>query len=704
MSNPSVAPFYYLETGPLFEDTFTTLGGEWTPVYESACVVPESVVMESGSEPGKMIFHVYADETLGPQGVFPPIATSDISIGVRCDGDDGFMALPAVAGAPLKPFTTIRLREADTPADVSESNPYRFVGIVLNAQLDLATETWMITALEIPRWRMSKYVVDGLLWHDSNKADVDNPVVFQKYLPVFNEDGKKDMWVDGAGDRQLQFYHPDYRTGAATWGSAFWRLGDMLNYLRLLYWEIVPATGKTILGIDGMSAYMDWPVVTDVTHPFLFTQDANDQVMSDMALGGMTLLEAVDTIIRKAGDGVEWTMTFDYDTAAWQIGFYDRHGLDDVTLSRGSMGATIGEPPDISGGTVEYDWTNAADRIKVYGKMEMFEVAVAYDPNNVMGGYFPDQVEAAWTPGNQLSYQTAELALAEGAETDFPNVFVKFKFKETKDWGAAFGTLDPTRQGQREILDQMLTKATTGNAEIQGKVWRWLRTDDGVPLFTSQPETVSLTINPDGTFSVHGHRVKDTAIPGTELDTQPKKPRFLCNIPDDGSPWTVRPFIVTMAVLGDHRTMMENTAEPPDDWPRHLEDAPDLNKSEEHFRYRVLHFLDIAANPTEDEPFSTALVSPLIENIHSNWHELLAVANRRAGYIRRPKGGGSITLGGNLQWGVTPGMSIQTITGGSGDPALPVLPLGILIQRVTFNGLGTVGLMDRSQTLELGNG
>jgi len=704
VSNPSVAPFYYLEKGPLFEDDFTTLGGEWTPLYESACVVPESVVMESGSEPGKMVFHVYADETLGPQGVFPPIATSDMSIGIRCDGDEGFMALPAVAGAPLKPFTTIRLREADTPGDVSETNPYRFVGIVLNAQLDLATETWTITALEIPRWRMSKYVVAGLLWHDGNKAAEDNPVVFNRYLPVFNEDGKNDMWVDGAGDRQLQFYHGDSKLGLSYWGTAKWRLGDMLNYLRLLYWEIDPDTGLTILGIQGMSTYMDWPVVTAVTHPFLFLQDEDDQVTSDMTLGGMTLLEAVDTIVRKAGGGAEWTMTFDYDTAAWQIGFYDRHGLDNVTLARGSMGATIGEPPEISSGTIEYDWTNAADRIKAYGRMEMHECAVAFDPDGVMGGYFSDLVEGAWTAGNLVSYQAAELALADGADTDFPNVFSKFKFKETKNWSTAFGTLDATRQGQREILNNMLTRATMGTDEIQGKVWRWLRTDDGVPLFTSQPESVSLTINADGTFSVHGHRPKDAAIPGTELETQPKRPRYLCNIPDDGSPWTVRPFIITLAVLGDKRTLEENSADVPTDWPRHLEDAPDLSKSETHFRYRVLHFLDIAGNPVEDEPVTTALVSPEVENIKSNWHELTAIANRRAAYVRRPMGSGHLTLGGNLQWGVTPGMSIQTITGGGGSPALPTLPLGILVQRVVFDGLGTADLTARAQVLELGNG
>jgi len=702
VSNPDAALFYYLEKGPEFADDFVPLDGEWTSLLPGHCVVPETVRLESGSEPGKLVFSLYADPVEGPQGVFPPIS-SVVTYAQRPDGQYNEMTLPAFNGEPLKPFTTIRLRESATEADVSESDSYRFVGALLACELDLATESWLCTALEIPRWRMSKYVVRGTIWHNTNEAD---PQFYENTLPVFNAEGKRDMWVDNAGNRQLEFYHPDFKYAGVYW-TAKWRLGDILNYLRKLYWEIVPATGLTILGIKGCSTYMNWPEVTTVTHPWLFETDGFEQVYPDFALGGMTLLEAIDTIIRKAGQGAEWTTTFDYDTVMWDLEFYDRNGTDSLTLSRGTMGATIGspdDPPEISAGHVGYDWTDAADAVRVFGRPLKYECTIAYDPDNVMNSVFPDMIKIDWDATAQTNYTSAEIATDAAADTDFPSVFTKFRFLETKNWSAAFGIAGISQQGEREVLREMLTKAVTGGGEIQGKVWRWLRTDDGTPIFMSQPETVSLTFNQDFSFSVHGHYTRDEVIPGTENDDTPKSPRFLCSIPADASPWSVKPFIITLAVYGDERAVALTQEDSPEDWPPHLEDTPDISKLENHWRYKVLHFLDADGKPTEDNPVSTQIVSVPTEKVLDNQNELDAIAIRRRRTVERPMCEGALEFGGNLHWAVVPGLRLDTITGGGAPKALSTLSLGVPVKSVTVLGLGTRTLGERSQRVELSNG
>jgi len=695
MANPEVALFYYLEKGPQFTDDFTVLDGEWTSLLPGHCVVPETVKLEAGSEPGKMVFHVYADPINGPQGVFPPVA-SVTTYSKRPDGQYAELTLPAFNGEPLKPFTTIRLREAATEADVSESDSYRFAGVLLACTLDVANETWLCTVLEIPRWRLSKYVTRGTIWHNTNEAD---PVFFENTLPVFNAEGKRDMWVDNLGVRQLEFYHPDFKYAGVYW-TAKWRLGDILNYLRELYWKIDPFTGLTILGIKGCSTYLNWPEVTDATHPFLF----GTKTPPDFALGGMDVLSAIDTIIRKAGNGAEWTTTFDYDTTMWDLEFYGQTGTDELVLSRGAMGDYIVDPPEVSAATVTYDWTDAADSVRVFGRPLKYECTIAYDPNNVMNSVFPDMIKVDWDNDAQLNYTSAEIATDDAADTDFPSVFTKFRFLENKNWSVAFGGVSPTQQGQRETLREMLSKALTGDGDIQGKVWRWLRTDDGMPIFMSQPETVSLTFNQDFSFSVHGHYTRDEVIPGTENDASPKVPRFLCSIPADASPWSVRPFIITLAVYGDTRATSLTETDPPEDWPPYLEDTPDISKLENHWRYNVLHFLDATGKPTEDNPVSVGLVSVPVEKILDNQSELDTIASDRRLSVERPTCSGILTLGGNLQWAVLPGLLLEKITGGGSPLTLPTLFVGTLVRSVTFAGLGTRNLTERAQQVEIDNG
>ena len=708
MSNPDNLSFFYLQQGGVFRNDYDPLTAVWTDMKSGHCVVPESLRMEAGPEPTKLVFHVYADPVNGPQGVFPPIA-SVTTIARRPDGIDSQFTLPAYEGVALKPFTLIRLLENPTEA-TPEEGTVRFVGLLVNAELDLATDTWTCTAMELPRWRMSKYTVKGQLWHNTNlegnvPPDPVNPMVFHSTFPIFNEDGKRNMFVDAGGNRLLEFYHPDFKY--SSYLVAFWRPGDILNYLRKCWWEIVPATGLTILGVEGISKYVNWPEVTEATHPWLFVSDTVDQVLDDMPLGSMSLLEAVDAVIRKSGKGAEWSMTFDNGTLMWDLDFYDKSGISNVTLTRGEMGSDVGEVAQISEGTIAYDWTHAADNVTVYGQFDKHEVTIAYDPNGVMLGTFPDIIKPDWDGAAQTAYQSAQQKNSPAAATDFPGVFIKFRFREDIDWDYAFygSNVNITKQGQREFASEMLTKLASGSGEIQARVWRWTVTVDGDANFTAHPTSVGVTFNEDGSFAVHGNTDEDENIPQATKHTLP---RYLCAInytaPTD--PWTIRPFILVLSVLGDYRALGNSAVDAPADWPTGLEDCPDLSKLMNHYRYRSVQMLDGSGKPTEDSGTQGILSSISPENINDVNGTLYAAAKRRRESVERPECKGVITLGGHPDWDIVPGRLVEDMTGGGGDWAHPPLPkvyAGVLIKKVTFTGLGTRGAV-REQQVEMSNG
>jgi len=711
MANPDNLSFFYLQKGPLFTDDYDVLTTVWSDMRAGHCVVPESVRLDAGAEPGKLVFRIYADSQYAGSNIFPPVA-SLTTTARRPDGNDGNLTLPAYEGDTLKPFTMIRLLENPDEATVTEG-VVRFVGVLLTAQLDLTTDTWLCSALEIPRWRMSKYTVRGILWHNTNREgnvppDPVNPMVFRNLLPVFNADGKRDMFIDAILGRQLEFYHPDFKYSSG-YLVDFWRPGDVLNYLRKCWWEIDPATGLTILGVKGLSEYLEWPEVTEVTHPWLFVADTDNQVLPDLPLGTLSLLDAIDTVIRKAGKGSEWTVSFYDGTLKWTMEFYNRDGISDVTLVRGKMGGATGESAQVSEGSIGYDWTLAADNITIFGREESHEVTIAYDPNNVMMDYFPNIIKPDWDSNAQTNYQSAEQAGSDAAKTDFPGVFTRFRFREDEDWDYAFhgANYNTTRQGQREFLGEMVSKVKDGSGEIMAKVWRWTVTDEaGAPHFTSQPETVGLIFNRDGSFSVHGYDETDKKIP---LAISGVYPRYLCNVdpaaPED--PWTTRAFILVLSVAGDTRSIGNSAVDPPDGWPDDLQDTPDISKLSNQWRYNALHFVDAGGLPIEDNPVNSARLSFLSpEKIKDVDKELNAAAVRRRQTIERPICEGMIVLGGHPDWDIVPGKRIENITGGAEvdvNPPLPEVSLGILIKNVTFLGLGTRGI-SREQRVEVGNG
>jgi len=730
VSNPESASLFYVSQGTAFTDTFDYLTETWTPMDVGRAVVPESVKLSAGAEPGKLVFHVYADSAYNNTGVYPPIGSKVDPAGKRPDGGVGGLSLPSYENAPIKPFTTIKLTEDDPEGTI------RFVGVVLAADLELETDTWIVTALEIPRWRFSKYVLSDELWHDTNYEGNEapaptNPVLFRNSLPVFNADGKRDMWVDVEGNRQLRFYHPDFKYAVVGYIVKFWRLGDILNYLRLLYYVINPDTGKTILGIDGCSSYLQWDEVTEVDQPWLFEVDGKEQVVPDFALGGMTLLEAIDTTIRKAGDGAEWTVGFAYTTPKWTLDFYDKSGNNDLALDRGQVGTVIGDEcviPSITGGHIGYNWINSATSVKVFGQVNVHEITVAYDPDGEMHGVFPDLLKPAWETNDQTDYQEDELAYCDHhttpveytpgdlynvrADSVYPSVFTKYRFREDKNWSPAFGATEfPTcKQGIRDLMAKMVTKTLTGNEEIIARAWRFeaYNAGTGTCIFTAMPKSISLSVNHDGSLNIVGEDPLDDPLAFTQNNSKERRPRWLCDV-DAGAVWAVRPFVITFTVIGDARAVGEDSTTPPDGWPEGLEDTPDISKQGNEWRYKALHLLDADDKPVEDNPavvglrIKTGLMSAVPEKVKNNQDTLNAAATRRKAQVERPECEGSMILGGNFNWQARPGTRIVMLTGG-GAPALPDLYLGVLIQSVEFGGLSNRDTLKREQRIEISNG
>ena len=732
--NPSACGRFYLQQGPIFSDEWNPNHG-WTQMNE-AVVVPETVQFNVGQEPGKVVFHVFADG-FGP--VYSPVTSAIDPSGIRPDGGIGGLVLPSVSGSPLLPFTTIRLMEGSN--EEGGESTARFVGVFLNAELDLANEVWICSALDVVRWRMSKYTVTGELWHDTNleghtpPADV-NPVWFSKVLPVFNPQGnqfypygRRNMWLDPSGTgylpdsaRKLEFYHPEYRVNNV-YKETYWRIGDCINYLREIYFK------NATPDIFGMKDFLNWDQVTPTTHPYLFQDYAgNELIVPDLCLGGMKLSEAIDCLVRKAGYGSEWTVSFDgsggEDSCPYTLEFFNQYGIGnlsittgpkDVTLTRGIPATPIGDTPaDIAKGIINLDWSDSAGDVRVFAQTDKHEVTIGYDPQNVSGGIILDMLEPVWDEDAQKMYQYtwANYSWQNTLSWDqnFPGLFTRFRIKESAYWTDAFGpAFDPSHQGVRDIIGGMLTKLALGVQEIQAKVWRWNSGLTGSNKLECQNGDISLGVFADNAINIHGKYSpgydEDLAVIPDAVTSLP----YLCQFvpgntwtPTGGDwvPWTIRPFAITLTVEGDQRSYGEDTGPLPANWPDSLEDTPDLYPFGNHWRYKVRHFLDAGGNPVELNPISATNVSPVPEMLVDNQDRINAAATKRKNAVQRPRCVMSLTLP-TFNWDAMPGCRVYKLTGGE---AIQDIYMGTLIKTVHFLGLGSKGSIEQAQVLECGNG
>jgi hypothetical protein len=544
---------------------------------------------------------------------------------------------------------------------------------------------------------MGKMVVHGVI--HSFRADSSDHVYLDKALPVFNIDGMKNQeMTDGNGVGQ--FEHPDYAVNGTEY-ACYWRLGDILNYLRTLFTDSLYNHLLT-------TPFLNWPEVTGDQWHFLNVEDAKEQIVMNLPLGGMTLAQAIDVIVRKAGK--EWSCNWNSNSSIYDLEIFSvQDGIgEQVSLDRGGIGTTLGStPPAVIDGVVSYDWTGAASSMKIFTKPDEWEVSVAYNPEGLLKdpveltGY-PHNIEPAWDRTKELDYKLTEIAGYEDAVSVFGNVFTRWKFSDGNEWTDAFGgsgVTPNTRTGPHEMLRTLLTKDSDGSP-MMGRVYRYKNGN-----LDPQPETVALKVNGDGTFSITGYSRLDLPIPGTQ--SNPRYPRWLCSGVEfdaigtantSNSNWVPRPFVLTIAVQADERYMGTAKDEALEGvWPE-MEFSPDPIQDANAIRFAALHTVDASDVPTEDNPVTSKTV-----NTDAPWylHDITSTTEQAAEKalreLSRPIVAGELHLP-NPNWSLRPGVQVTTISGG-GTPSLPTLQVYGVVSKVMVTGMAEGQLM---QTVTLG--
>jgi hypothetical protein len=692
----STAKYYYLQSAGAWGDEFELSDSTvWTDLAIGSVVIPDSLHLEQGQEPDKLIFNVMADSAYNNSGIYPPIASATYDAAHRPDGTIGTMSFPVYEEDPLREFTIVRLMEGDGPTPVAEDTPI-WIGIITGASLDLATETWTVEAIDLVRWRLDCYIVKGVLWNEYGVPFRYYPKLFT----VFNSDGLEDCSISSiTGLPYLLFDNAGQLNSSGLKIVKHWRLGDVLNYLRKCWYSLYLATDKTVIGVNGISRFAEWPEVNAVEYPWLFTGlAASPNVTADLVLGGLTVNEAIDTVITMAGGG--WAARHRANDR-YEMVFWPKAGSANCMLTRGKMGETPeDEEPDIVGGTVALDWSKVRSHTIVPGIIHAHEATIAYDPINLSGDLHPRIITKGWSDADEALYLIAE----SGAGFDpitlnskYPDVYQKFIIDPDFNWDTAFYTDPPTtpsRKGKREFLN-MITKYK--NTEITAKVWRW---ESG--SFRPQPSTVSLQFNKDGSFQIMGFDPKDTPLITSIADGDPRFPRYCepASIAD-----AFRPFAITLCVAGDERAWGENEDIPPSGYPNSLEDCATPIKMQNSSVKDVRHFLiseggQMVATENGDTYGIADKGLAAQSYVTDNRAELNAMATRRRDESLYPKATGFIKMR-KFNWNFIPGLRLQYLEGG-GVPFLPTIQIGGMIRKVSFMGLGLAG-SETEQVLQLGD-
>lgn len=701
----SSAKFYYLQTAGPWNDLFELSGDTpWIDMAVGSVVIPDSMHFEEGAEPDKLIFHVLADSSLNSNGIYPAIATHPYDAAHRPDGTVGPMAFPAHENASLREFTIIRLMEGDGPIPDADADIPRWVGIITGATLDLSVETWTVEAIDLVRWRLECYVVKGLLWNDNLV-----PRFYPKMLPVFNADGKRDCVTSNVTGLPYLLFDRSNKPSEGTTIVGYWRLGDVLNYLRKCWYTLYLGTGKTLIEVAGISRFAEWPEVDAGNYPWLFTGlAASKNTVSDLVLGGLTVNEAIDTVIKLAGGG--WAPRYQAD-GKYLFEFWPKSGRANVALTRGSAGSTPGDmeetEPDMVGGLISLDWTNVRSHTIVPGVIHAHECTIVYDPLNVTGDVHPRIVAKGWSDYDRGLYDIANSEAGfdpNALNARYPDVFQKWIIDPASNWNEAFYTDapdTPSRKGAREFLDMVSTFA---GKEITAKVWRW---EDGA--FAPAPVGVTLQFNKDGSFQISGYNSDDEPTAASKVahdadsSVKLRYPRYL----EPAEEETFRLFAITLCVAGDERAWGEDKSIPEGGYPTSLEDCATPVRMQNASVKSVRHFLTFDAPSLKNIPCENGDLWGISDlglgeqvYIEDNRKELNAMATRRRDEVLYPKVKGSIKMR-KFVWDILPGMRLQELTGG-GDPALPTIQVGGLIKKVSFLGLGLKGA-ESEQLLELGD-
>jgi len=712
------APVFRVDTAEAWTESSDLSKADWT---EAANMVPVDFHKREGPEPNTLIVRATYDPGLSG----PAYPSSVVRNGYerRPDGSDNDLVLPAVSvgnvTGGLPPFSLVRLY--DVPAGAT-----RFVGIVTSFNWHFPPgqpEYCIITVAEIARWHMARIGVYGQrIWQHLQETSA----WLTNTLPVYNEGDKPDQrWKDGGeGDDSADLSHVppllntldgSQHTDVKDW-SGFWTYGDIWNALRREY----NLTGNDADGYAqgngavSTSKYLVWPeAIVGGTAPgeptlerLFYDSTGADNKALDMALGGMSLCEAIDTIVTRAG-GLSWACEWNdtkhkYDLYVFLTSDTDASfdGTDAITLSRGALDASVGtSPPDVAGGSLTLDWNDARNSIKALGAKKRFEVTLSTAD---------DTLNFGWTASQQAEYITE---LAAGRRTErFPDVFCTYRIAENATdnqvyWDPFF--VDEDFDGRRPILPEMLSRVlasdeagTVRPVSVEIHVWR---SKDGGS--TWEPlHGVPVDVRPDGSICLGNEaRVKRSYV--TDDD---KTVTDIFTWDGSSTPYDIR---VTIAVESTNRLTTATSplqasgrAQPGTYWPtlEMVEDAGDRFRGD--YRSQAILYSydadgeggyeprlnkDEGANTWGDHEYGSG--TP--EAIRNDQAALGAVAQRILDARARPRVHGELVIPPHgISWTLRPGDYIDKLTGGGGRPDVQ---LNAVVNGVSYTSLDSTDLAMR---------
>jgi hypothetical protein len=563
-------------------------------------------------------------------------------------------------------------------ADSGKGSPTcRFCGIVTGWRIVQAgqTEYAEVTCEEIARWHLARMAVYGTYLYRVETGD--NQYVINS-LPVFNERKKASQYYGSGGTELNKFITPDYNSenGAQKDGTLIygghWRLGDILNYLRA---EYNLNTGNHPVLCD---KYLSWPLaVDDVKYDFLFDDGqspANANKTADFALGGMSLAEAIDTIVTRAGP-YGWWCEWDDSNNIYNLMVAHMVSGTETThnLTRGSLGGDVvgGSPadvPDVASMTLEYDWDDARNSLVSFGAKKRFELTV---DNGTDSGDFGGLIEG-WDTARNAAWR------ADGNKKtrEFQSFFQRYLFKKDIDWSGYFNN-NLYFEGAREPLPTLLSSAFQSTdddnpepTKLKVLAWRYKSA-----TWEPMPEGVSLVLLPEGGIMLSG-----------------RAPNEQTRWADDGSGGY--PIRVTIAVEADERLTTSTNpleasgdAEPLQHWP-HLQQVVD-NGDEFLYEARTEAYLpvDASGDPVIDDPnsYSTLGSASSPDVVRDDQAQLDAATQRTLDILSRPEVHGEIVCH-DLRFDMQVGDDIGSLTGGGNRPNIT---LNAVIGKLEFQGLDT---------------
>lgn len=712
----SALMFYWIESAQYFDPSDTLSDLVFRSEATSRAILPCEVRFQEGPDPHELTFVVKADPALmSSAAIFPPSASVN-EIERRPDGVDEWIAFPTKTdvgsgSVGFKPFQVIKLMSSD---DNTMSDPQcKFIGVILQMKLSLAEEEWEVRCFDLVRWYLSKIVYKGVLYKAPNDL---TQTWIPNALAIYNEDEKSDQYIDATLPLtpvyEPWFTIPDYRSykGIPTvpsWDSIFagrWTLGRILNQLREIYFA-----NAATYGTQDLSKIMNWPeVVAGEKWDFLLELDGEKQEIMNFAIGGLTLNECIDAIVRKAGR-YTWNVVLDPVTLKHDLHIYSLDTGDEdipislVSLTRGMNGDVASAEPQISEGLIGYDWSNCSTEVFAIGEKEQWEITLGYGASNTEAD--PSQLTPAWTTLEQDNYQVAEKA---GDDVEkYTSVFTKFKIKNTLDWELVL-PVGSRKKGPREILSELLTEDTNPSSgedhrKIKARIFRW---DPSSNAWSEATEEVSLVFDKDMTISVHGFDPDDDVI----QNAKGKRvfPRYLCNTEDPI--WAVFPFRLTISVEDDTR-LVGTKQDVPASWPNQQSTVLGV-KGHRELRFHALHgtkYIMADFVPAQNDYTDLKYVDPLVtKELHSDQHLVDVTSYRSLKALSRPECRGTLTLPAHEDlawfWDMNPGMIIDQLIGGAIGTfqPLPTIQCQSLVRSITYIGLAVDSGGQRRAIVELG--